>query len=51
MNGANADPSKKMMIVPKTSRRTTSGMSHHFFSRFKNDIYSLKSPIFNLQTS
>ena len=50
MKGANADPSKKMMTVPKARRSTTSGISHHFFSRLKNEIYSLKSPIFNLLT-
>src|SRR5688572_21164177 len=40
MSGASTEPDPKMMIAPRISSRTTSGMSHHFFSWRRKRINS-----------
>jgi hypothetical protein len=41
--GAKTDPDEKTINAPKASRITTKGISHHFFSCFKNNRNSLPS--------
>lgn len=41
MNGARTELDPKIMIAARSTSRSTSGMSHHFFSRLRNTRNSL----------
>jgi hypothetical protein len=43
ISGAKTDPEEKTIKAPSASKITTKGISHHFFSCFKNNRNSLPS--------